>query len=79
MEDFKTIKNFIEANLRFGDVRKITERAGISQPMFSSAMRKNDWDSLTKCEQAIIKNAVRFIKARANKEKKDIAKMTESI
>lgn len=79
MEDFKTIKEFIELNLRKGDVTAIVTKAGKTQPLFASAMRKEEWSSLTDSEKTIIKTARAFLRQRKTKEEKALEKMAKEL
>ena len=79
MEDFNKVKAYINGQLRNGDVKAIVSKAGKTQPVFASAMRKDIWASLTDSEKKVITKAVQYLKQRETKEAKALENISNSL
>ena len=54
MDELEQIRNRRATEHHYGDVRKACEKAGVTPPVFQSAIRKTRIDDLTDREMAVI-------------------------
>jgi len=55
MDELEFVRNRRATEHHYGDVRKACERAGVTPPVFQSAIRKKRIDDLTDKEMLVIK------------------------
>jgi len=72
MDELEFIRNRRAAEHHYGDVRKACIKAGVTPPVFQSAIRKKRIDDLTDKEILVIRSFIEVLDER--KEEKELLK-----
>jgi hypothetical protein len=72
MDELEQIRNRRTSEHHYGDVKKACERAGVTPPVFQSAIRKTRIDDLTDREMTVVRAFIDILDER--KTKKEILK-----
>jgi hypothetical protein len=67
MDELEQIRNRRVTEHHYGDVRKACEKAGVTPPVFQSAIRKTRIDDLTDREMAVIRSFLDILDERKTK------------
>ena len=72
MDELESIRNRRAKEHHYGDVRKACERAGVTPPVFQSAIKKKRIDDLTDKEVSVVRSFIEVLDER--KEEKELLK-----
>jgi hypothetical protein len=74
MDELEFVRNRRATEHRYGDVKKACEKAGVTPPVFQSAIKKKCIDDLTDKEIMVLRSFLEVLDER--REEKEILKRT---
>jgi len=70
MDELEFIRNRRATEHHYGDVREACERAGVTPPVFQSAIRKKSIDDLTNKEMLVVRSFLDVLDERKEEKEK---------
>jgi hypothetical protein len=68
MDELEFVRNRRESEHHYGDVRKACDRAGVTPPVFQSAIKKKSIDDLTDKEISVIRSFIEVLDERRDEK-----------